>query len=74
MARKRHQDKDILKLLRDIEVHIHGCLDEVSASRKVGVSDKTYYAWSKKFGGIGRSHLSKMNTLEKHYVLPSGPR
>ena len=52
MARKRYLDEDILKLLREIEVHIHGGMDVVSACRKAGVSDKTYYAWRKKFGGV----------------------
>ena len=60
MARKRYSDEDILKLLREIEVHIHGGMDVVSACRKAGVSDKTYYSWRKKFGGMGRSPLSEM--------------
>ena len=27
MARKRHSDEDILKLLREIEVHVHSGMD-----------------------------------------------
>ena len=65
MARKRYLDEDILKLLREIEVHIHGGMDVVSACRKAGVSDKTYYAWRKKFGGMGRSQLGEMKSLKK---------
>ena len=65
MARKRFSDEDILKLLREIEVHIHGGMDVVSACRKAGVSDKTYYSWRKKFGGIWRSQLSEMKSLQK---------
>ena len=65
MARKRHSDKDILKLLREIEVHVHSGMDVVSACRKAGVSDTTYYAGRKKFGGMGRSQLSKMKSLQK---------
>jgi len=65
MARKRYLDEDILKLLREIEVHIHGGMDVVSACRKAGVSDKTYYAWRKKFGGMERSQLSEMKSLQK---------
>ena len=42
MVRKRHSDEDILKLLREIEVHVHSGMDVVSACRKAGVSDKTY--------------------------------
>ena len=29
------------------------------------MSDKTYYAWRKKFGGMGRSQLSEMKSLQK---------
>lgn len=37
MARKRYSEEDILKLLREIEVHILGGTDGVSACRKAGV-------------------------------------
>ena len=30
MARKRYNDEDILRLLREIEVHLHGGMDVVS--------------------------------------------
>ncbi|AVX05990.1 low calcium response locus protein (plasmid) [Maritalea myrionectae] len=65
MARKRHSDEDILRLLREIEVHIHSGMDVVGACRKAGVSDKTYYVWRKKFGGMGRSQLREMKSLQK---------
>ena len=55
MALKRHSDEDILKLLREIEVHLDSGMDVVSVCRKAGVSDKTYYAWRKKFGALGAS-------------------
>ena len=32
-----------LKLLREIDVHLHDGLDVVGACRKAGISDKTYY-------------------------------
>ena len=65
MAKKRYSDEDALKILREIEVHLaegHGVL---GSCRKVGVSDKTYYYWRKKFGGMGRSDLSEMKALQK---------
>ena len=65
MARKQYSDEDILKLLREVEVHIHSGMDVVCACRKAGVSDKTYYAWRKKFGGLVRSQLSEMKSLRK---------
>ena len=65
MARKRHSDEEVLRLLREIEVNLHGGMDVVSACRKAGVSDKTYYVWRKKFGGMGRSQLAEKKALEK---------
>ena len=51
--------------LREIDVHLHDGLNVVSSCRKAGISDKTYYHWRKKFGGIGRSQLSEMRALRK---------
>ena len=45
MARRRYSDEDVLKLLREIDIHLHDGLDVVSAGRKVGISDKSYYYW-----------------------------
>ena len=63
MARKRDSDEDVLKLLREIAVHLHDGLEVVSACRKAGISDKSYY-WRKKLGGLSPSQVSKMNSLK----------
>ena len=65
MARKRHNDEDILGSLREIEVHLHGGMDVASACRTAGISDKTYYGWRKRYGGIGLTKLSEFKALEK---------
>ena len=62
MARKRHSDDYILKLLREIEVKLSAGSDVASACRGVGIS---YYNWRKRFGGMGRSQLSGLRSLEK---------
>ena len=41
MARKRYSDEDALKILREIDVHLHDGLDVVSSCRKAGIADKT---------------------------------
>lgn len=65
MARKRYSDEDILKLLREIEIHLSSGSDISTACRCVGISDATYYNWRKRYGGMGRSQLAEMKTLEK---------
>jgi hypothetical protein len=41
MARKRHSDEDILKLLREIEVRRASGRDVATAYRSAGISDAT---------------------------------
>ena len=65
MARKRCSDEDILRPLREIELHLASGSDVSTACRKAGVSDATYYNWRKKFGGMGRSQLSEMKSIKK---------
>jgi len=50
VARKRYNEEDILILLREIEVHLNGGIDVVSACRAAGISYKTYYGWLKRYG------------------------
>jgi len=64
-ARKLYSDEDILKLLREAELHRASGSDVSMACRKAGVSDATYYNWRKKIGGMGRSQLSEMKSLER---------
>ena len=64
MARKRYWDEDALKIMREVEIHLHG-LDVVSVCRWAGISDKTYYYWRKKFGWVGRPQLAEMRALKK---------
>ena len=65
MARKRHSDEDILKLLREIELALASGHDVATACRSVGISDATYHNWRTRFGGMARSQLSEMKALEK---------
>ena len=65
MAWKRYNEEDILRLLREIEGHLHEGMDVVSACRTAGISDKTYYGWRKRYVGMGRAKLSEFKALEK---------
>ena len=55
----------MLKLLREIVVHLYFRFDGVSACRKAGLSEKGYYYWRKRFGGLARRQVSEMKSLKK---------
>lgn len=65
MARKRHWDEDILKLLREIELNLASGNDVGTACRSIGISDATYYNWRNRFGAMAKSQLSQKKALEK---------
>ncbi len=72
MARKRYSDEDILRLLREIEVHLASGNAVRTSCRSVGISDATYYNWRKRFGGMGRSpfHRQFATCLVLFELLP----
>ena len=65
MAKKRHSDEDVLKLLREIELQLSEGSDVATACRGVGISDATYCNWRRRLGGMDRSQPSEMKGLEK---------
>ena len=67
MARKRYNEEDILRLLREIQVHLHGGMDVMSACRTAGISDKTYYGWRKRYGGMGRAKYYSRTSRKMDY-------
>ena len=54
-----------MNLLRQIEVELSSVLTVPSACRKVGISEATYYTWRKRYGGMAKSQLHEMKSLEK---------
>ena len=40
-------------------------MDGESSCRTAGISDKTYYGWRKRYGGMGRAKLTEFKALEK---------
>lgn len=53
MKGKRYTEEQMAFALRQAESGVPA----VEVCRKMGVSEKTFYAWKKKFGGMGISEL-----------------
>ena len=48
MVRNRYNEEDILRLLREIDVHLHAGMDVVSACRTAGFSQGKYHPTPRK--------------------------
>jgi putative transposase len=60
MKRKRYTEEQIAYALRQAE----SGTKVVDFCRKLGVSDQTFYAWRRKYAGMGVTELRKMKQLE----------
>jgi transposase-like protein len=54
-----------LNKLREAEIHINQGIPISEASRKIGVTDQTYYRWRKEYGGLRIEQAKKLKSLEK---------
>ena len=61
MRKSRFSEAEIVSILKQMELGI----SVPELSRKYGVSDKTIYAWRKKYGGMSPSELKKLKSLEE---------
>ena len=65
MARKRHSAEQIINKLREAEVHLGQGMSVPEVSRKLGVTEQTYYRWPKEYGGLKTDQARKLKDLEK---------
>jgi len=65
MARKTFTPEQIINKLREAEVHISQGANTGEASRKIGVTEQTYYRWRKEYGGMRVEQAKRLRELEK---------
>jgi putative transposase len=65
MVRKGFTPEQIINKLREAEVHINQGISIAEASRKIGVTQQTYYRWRKEYGGLRMEQARKLKNLEK---------
>ncbi len=65
MARKTHTPEQIINKLREAELHINQGMPIAEASRKIGITEQTYYRWRKEYGGLKVEQAKKLKNLEK---------
>jgi transposase-like protein len=65
MVRKSFTPEQIINKLREAEVHINQGVSIAEASRKIGVTEQTYYRWRKEYGGMRIEQARRLKSLEK---------
>jgi transposase-like protein len=65
MARKVYTPEQIINKLREAEVILSQGSTIGEASRKIGVTEQTYYRWRKEYGGLRIEQAKKLKSLEK---------
>jgi len=65
MVKKGHTPEQIINKLREVEVLLSQGTSIGEASRKIGVTEQTYYRWRKEYGGMRVEQAKKLKELEK---------
>jgi transposase-like protein len=65
MVRRNFTAEQIINKLREAEIHINQGISISEASRKIGVTQQTYYRWRKEYGGLRIEQAKRLKSLEK---------
>ena len=65
MAKKGYTPEQIINKLREAEILLSQGSSIGEASRKIGVTEQTYYRWRKEYGGMRVEQAKKLKGLEK---------
>ena len=52
MAKRKHTPEEIINKLREAEVVVAAGSTVAEASRRIGVSEQTFYRWRAEYGGF----------------------
>jgi transposase-like protein len=65
MVRKAFKPEQIINKLREAEVLLSQGLTVGEVSRKLNVTEQTYYRWRKEYGGMRVEQAKRLQELEK---------
>ncbi len=65
MVKKSHSPELIINKLRESEILLNQGASVGEASRKIGVTEQTYYRWRKDYGGMRIEQARRLKELEK---------
>lgn len=65
MKRKKNTPEQIVTKLRQAQVEIGKGATVDQVSRKLGITEQTYYRWKREYGGMEVNQLAKLKDLER---------
>jgi putative transposase len=65
IVKKRYGAEQIINRLREVEVMLSNGSTIGEASRKIGITEQTYYRWRKEYGGMKVEQAKRLKNLEK---------
>ncbi len=65
MVKKGYTPEQIMNKLREAEIQINQGITIGEASRKLGVTEQTYYRWRKEYGGMRVEQAKRLKEVEK---------
>jgi len=65
MVKKGYTPEQIIGKLREAEILLNQGATIGEASRKIGVTEQTYYRWRKEYGGMRVEQARRLKELEK---------
>jgi len=65
MVRKTYTPEQIINRLREAEILLNQGANVGEVSRKIGVTEQTYYRWRKEYGGMRIEQAKRLKDLEK---------
>jgi putative transposase len=68
MVRKGFTAEQIINKLREVELLVSRGSTIGTASKKIGVTEQTYYRWRKEYGGMKIEQARRLKELEKENI------
>ena len=65
MVRKAFKPEQIINKLREAEILLSQGSTVAEASRKLNITEQTYYRWRKEYGGMRVEQAKRLKELEK---------
>jgi putative transposase len=65
MKKKEFTPEQIITMLREAEVLISQGSTAAEVSRRVGVTEQTYYRWRREYGGMRVEQAKRLKELER---------